>query len=176
MTILSHGAGKAHSQVCQRFHRLANLCAVIGLGPVNSKSLWTTPVLLASWSRKIFPLVASSYIQTYIITIIDLIWNCIPAFYHRLSHTFGNVKNNLLKQATQKTTQLAVISKVTSKNLSQECSLGIAWYTPGHLIQLNDYSEVFILWLYIMEHLTFIQRLVNEISFRNNLIVSFLIT
>ena len=34
----------------------------------------------------------------YIITIIDLIWNCISPFYHRLSHTFGNERNNLLKQ------------------------------------------------------------------------------
>ena len=171
MTILSHGAGKAHSQVCQRFHRLANLCAVIGLGPVNSKSLWTTPVLLASWSRKIFPLVASSNIESHITTIMDFIWNCISAFYHRFSHSFGNIRNNLLKQAAQKIIQLAVNSKVTSKNLSQELSLGIARYIPGHLTQLNDYSQV-----YIMEHLTFIQRLVTEISFRNNLRVSFLIT
>ena len=71
--------------------------------------------------------------------------------------------------------QLAVISKVISKNLNIELSLGIAQYTPGHLNQLNDYSQVFISWLYIKEHLTFIQRLVTEISFRNNLRVSFLI-
>ena len=94
MTILSHGAGKAHSQVCQRFHRLANLCAVIGLGPVNSKSLWTTPVLLASWSRKIFPLVASSNIESHIATIMDFIWNCIPSLYQWLSHTIDNVRDN----------------------------------------------------------------------------------
>ena len=62
-------------------------------------SLWTT-VLLASWSRKIFPLVASSHIQSYIITVIYLIWKCISALYHRLSHTFVNVRNNLLKQVT----------------------------------------------------------------------------
>ena len=58
------------------------------------------------------------------------------------------------------------MSKVTNKNLSQELSLGIARYIPGHLSQLNDYSQVFISWLYIMEHLTFIHRLVIEISFR----------
>ena len=57
------------------------------------------------------------------------------------------------------------MSKVTNKNLSQELSLGTARYTPGHLTQLNDYNQVLI-WLYIMEHLTFIQRLVIEISFR----------
>ena len=77
------------------------------------------------------------------------------AVYHRLGHTFGNIRNNLLEQATQKIIYLAVISKVTSKNLSQKLSLGIAWYTPGHLTQLNDYSQVLISWLYIMEHLTF---------------------
>ena len=126
--------------------------------------------------RKIFPLVASSHIQNYIITIIDLIWNCISAFYHRPSHTFGNIRNNLLKQATQKIIQLGFISKVTSKNLSQELSLDVVQYTPGHLSQLNDYSQVLISWLYLMEHLTFIQRLVIEIGFGNNLRVSFLIT
>ena len=62
------------------------------------------------------------------------------------------------------------------KNLSQELSLGIAQYTPGHLTQLNDYSQVLISWLYIMEHLTFLKRLVTDLSFRNNLRVSFLIT
>ena len=85
----------------------------------QQKSLNHTCLKLASWSRKIFPLVASSHIQSYIIIIIDLIWNCISAFYHRLSHTFSNIRNNLLKQVTQKIIQLAVISKVTSKNLSQ---------------------------------------------------------
>ena len=62
-------------------------------------SLWTT-LLLVSWSRRIFPLVAFSHIQSYINTIIDLIWNCISASYHRLSHTFVHVRNNLLKQVT----------------------------------------------------------------------------
>ena len=46
------------------------------------------------------------------------------AVYHRLGHTFGNIRNNLLEQATQKIIYLAVISKVTSKNLSQKLSLG----------------------------------------------------
>ena len=71
---------------------------------------------------------------------------------------------------------LAVIIKVTSEKSSQELSLGITRYTQGHLTQLNDYIQVFISWLYIMEHLTFTQRLGTEISFRNNLRVSFLIT
>ena len=91
-------------------------CVVTRPGLESSKSLWTIPVLLASWSRKIFPLVASSHIQIYIITIIDLIWKYISTFYHRLSHTFCNIINNPLKQATQKIIQLAVINKVTSKN------------------------------------------------------------
>ena len=54
-------AGQAHPQVQGRFHWQATQCAVIGTGLASSKSLWTIPVLLASWSRKIFPLVASSY-------------------------------------------------------------------------------------------------------------------
>ena len=101
--------------------------------PCKQQSLWTIPVLLASSSRKLFPLVVYSHIYRYIITIIDFIWNCISAFYHRLSHTFGNVRNNLMKQTTQKIIQLAFISKLTSKNSSQELSLGIAWYTSCHL-------------------------------------------
>ena len=55
-------AGQAHPQVQGRFHWQATQCAVIGTGLASSKSLWTMPVLLASWSRKIFPLVASSHI------------------------------------------------------------------------------------------------------------------
>ena len=88
----------------------------------------------------------------------------------------ASARNNLLKQATKKIIYLAVVSKVTSKNLSQELSLDIAQYTPGNLIQLNDYRQVLISWLYIMEHLTFIQILVTGINFRKNLRVSFLIT
>ena len=77
-------------------------CAVIRPGLVSSQSLWTIAVLLASWDRKIVLLVASSHIREhyYIITITGLIWKCISAFYHRLSHTFANIKDNLLKQAT----------------------------------------------------------------------------
>ena len=55
-------AGQAHPQVQGRFHWQATQCAVIGTGLASSKSLWTIPVLLASWSRKIFPLLASSHI------------------------------------------------------------------------------------------------------------------
>ena len=90
-------AGQAHPQVQGRFHWQATQCAVIGTGLASSKSLWTMPVLLASWSRKIFPLVASSHIYYNYWSHTD----CISAFYHRLSHTFGNVRNNLLKQVTQ---------------------------------------------------------------------------
>ena len=62
MAIVSHGAGKAHSQIYRRFHWQATQCSIIESGLVNSKSLWTILVLLASWSRKIFPLIASSHI------------------------------------------------------------------------------------------------------------------
>ena len=71
--IFDHALGAFHAhcapqcwegsfQVRWRFHWLATQGAVIGPGLVSSKSLWTIPVLLASWSRKIFPLVASSHI------------------------------------------------------------------------------------------------------------------
>ena len=168
MAIGSHDAGKAHSQVQRRFHRQATQCAIKGPGPMNRKRLWTIPVLLASWARKRFPLVASSHTWCYIIIIIDLI------FYQWLSHILGNVRdNNFLQQVTQTMIQIAIISKVTSKNLSQELSLGIAQYTPDHLTQLNDYSQVLISWLYITEHLIFIQRLTIDINFRNKISVSF---
>ena len=62
MAIVSHGARNAHSQFCQRLPRQATHCAVTGPGLISSKSLWTIPVFLASWSRKIFPLVAFSHI------------------------------------------------------------------------------------------------------------------
>ena len=62
MAIVSHGAGKTHSQVSGRSHWEATQCAVIGPDLASSKSLWTIPVLLASWSMRIFPLVASSHI------------------------------------------------------------------------------------------------------------------
>lgn len=62
---------------------------------MNRKRLWTIPVLLASWARKRFPLVASSRTWRYIIIIIDLI------FYQWLSHILGNVRdNNFLQQVT----------------------------------------------------------------------------
>ena len=93
MPTVSHGAGKVHSQVSGRSHWEVTQCAIIGPGLASSKSLWTRPVLLASWSKKIFPLVASSHILSYIITIIDLIWNCISAFYHRLKQAFSNIRN-----------------------------------------------------------------------------------
>ena len=79
MAIVSHGARNVHSQFCQRLRRQATQCAVTGPGLTSSKSLWTIPVFLASWSRKMFPLVVSSHILSYIIAVIDLIWNCISA-------------------------------------------------------------------------------------------------
>ena len=62
MATVSHSAGKAHSQVYWRFHWQATQCAVTRPGLESSESLWTIPVLLASWSRKIFPPIASSHI------------------------------------------------------------------------------------------------------------------
>ena len=102
----------------------------------------------------------SSHIQSYIITIIVLIWNCISALCHRLRHTFGNLTNNLQKQVSQKIIQLqlAVISKVISKNYKSRTFIGQSPVYPQviglHLS--NDYSLVLISWLYIMEHLIFI--------------------
>ena len=58
-----------------------------------SKSLWTTCLSSLLWSRKIFPLVTSSHIQSFAITIINLIWNYVFSFYHRLSHTFVNARS-----------------------------------------------------------------------------------
>ena len=83
MTISSHGAENVHSQVWQRFCSQATQWAIFS-GP---------PVLLTSSSMKTFPLVASSQIYSYTVTIFGLIWNYI-LFYQRLSHTFGNVKNS----------------------------------------------------------------------------------
>ena len=107
------------------------------------------------------------------VTLLQLLisYDLISTFYHRLSHTFGNIIDNHLKYAMSKVIWLAVISKFTSKNPSQELSLGIAQYNPGHLSQqrLTEINQVLISWLYITEHLTFIRRLVTEISFRNNL-------
>ena len=62
MVIVSHGVGKAHSQIWQIFHWQATQCVVTRPDLVSSKSLWTIPVLLTSWYRKIFPLVTSSHI------------------------------------------------------------------------------------------------------------------
>ena len=74
MVAVSRGAGKAHSQLHRRVHWRATQRA----------RLWTTAVFLASWSRKIFLLVASSHIYSYFVTIIDLIRNCISAFFFHL--------------------------------------------------------------------------------------------
>ena len=66
------------------------------------------PTCLTSllWSRKIFPLVPSSHVQSYTITIIDLIWNCMSSFYQKLSHVCGYaISNNFVKQAKQRLSQ-----------------------------------------------------------------------
>ena len=44
-----------------------------------TKSLWTMYLTGLLLSRKIFPLVASSHIQSYKITIMDLIWNYVES-------------------------------------------------------------------------------------------------
>ena len=93
MTTLSHGAEKAHSQISWRFHWRATQCAVTGLGPVSSKSLWTAPVSWVSWSREIFPVVASFHIQSHTIITMDFIWNCVLS-YQWLSHILHNVRDN----------------------------------------------------------------------------------
>ena len=59
---VSRGAGKAHSQVYRRFHWWATQCAVTRPSLASGKSLWTIPVLPASWSTSIIPLVLFSHI------------------------------------------------------------------------------------------------------------------
>ena len=67
-------------------------------------------VLLASWSRKIFPLVASSPVQSHIITTIDLIWNYMASFCQWLGHALGNVRGNASRNR-QCENSMAVIVK-----------------------------------------------------------------
>ena len=53
--------------------------------------------------RSGLPLPSPSYIQSYIIIIIELTWNYISSFYQRINHTFGNVrKTNFVKQVKYK--------------------------------------------------------------------------
>ena len=120
MTVLSHSSRNTNSQAWQSFffflYRPLNvlfLNQAMKVAKVLDHICLTSSLL---YCMKIFCLFASSHTQSYIIIIIDLIWNCISAFNHRLSHTFSNVRNIHLKQATQKITKLAVISKVISKN------------------------------------------------------------
>ena len=76
MTILSHVLRRL---IPRSVDFISTQCAVTGLGPVSSKSLWTAPVSLVSWSRKMFPLVTSSHIQSHTIIIMDFKWNCTPS-------------------------------------------------------------------------------------------------
>ena len=75
------------------------LISLISLQPKGLKSLLQHHSSEASipWHSAFFIVQLS---HPYIITIIDLIWDCISVFYHRLSRLFGNVRNNLLKQTT----------------------------------------------------------------------------
>lgn len=60
------------------------------------------PVLPASWSRKISPLVASPHIYSYTVTIIDLI-GTIYYSVRGLTHAFDGVRNgNFVKQVKYK--------------------------------------------------------------------------
>ena len=69
------------------------------------------PVLLASWSRKTFPLVASSHIQTYTVTIIDLTWNYILFYQRPQSHIWQCKKQQFFKTGEIQITQLALLVK-----------------------------------------------------------------
>ena len=55
-------------------------------------------------------------------------------------------------------------------------SKGLSRVFSNTTVQKHHYTLVLIYWLYIMEHLIFIWRLLTEISFRNKLRVSFLVT
>lgn len=82
------------------------------------RNLWTTCLISLLRSKKIFPLVASSCIYGYTITIIDFVWNYRPSFYQRLSHIFGNVRNNnCVKQAQKRNNIASSISEVISMTL-----------------------------------------------------------
>ena len=103
-----HGAKNAYSQVWQRFHwQATQYAANIRLGLINTvKRLQTTCLTSLLWSRKIFPLVPSSHVQSYTITIIDLIWNYMSSFYQKLSHMCDYaISNNFVKQAKQRLSQ-----------------------------------------------------------------------
>ena len=64
---------------------------------VSSESLSIIPVLLAFWSRKIFPLVVSFYIWSYTVTIVDLIWNYILFYQRPQSHIWQCKKQQFCK-------------------------------------------------------------------------------
>ena len=105
-----YGTGKTHSQVQGKFHQ-ATQCAASRAGLVSSKSLWTIPVLIASWSRKIFPLIASSHIQSYTVTIIDLIWNYILFYQRPQSHIWQCNKQQFCKTGEMQITWFSVLVK-----------------------------------------------------------------
>ena len=69
------------------------------------------PVLLASWSRKIFPLVASSRIQSYTVTIIDFIWDYTLFYQRPQTHIWQCKKQQFCKTGEIQITQPAVLVK-----------------------------------------------------------------
>ena len=86
MTILSHGAENVHSQVWQRFCRLATQCAVTELGHKTvSKILWTTCLTSLLVQENIPSCCFFSYLE-YTVIIIDLIGNYILFYQKPQSH------------------------------------------------------------------------------------------
>ena len=69
------------------------------------------PVLLASLSTKTFPHVASSHIQGYTVTIINLMWNYILSYQRPQSHIWQCKKQHFCKTGEIQITQLAVLVK-----------------------------------------------------------------
>ena len=83
MTILFHGTENVHSQVCKDFVDRPLNVLLLDQAIKQYPKFFGPPVLLASWSRKILPLVASSHIYSYTVTILALyqrpqahIWQC----------------------------------------------------------------------------------------------------
>ena len=101
MMILSHGAENVHSQVWQRFCRLASQCAITGLGhKTASKILWTTCLTSLLVQKNTFSCCFFSYLELH----------CHHRSHRRLyiilseaSVTLGTVRNsNFVKQVKYK--------------------------------------------------------------------------
>ena len=107
MTILSHGAENVHKDFVDRPLNVLLLDQAIKQYPKFSGP----PVLLASWSRKIFPLVSSSHIQSYTITVIDLIWDYILFCQRPQTHICQWKKQKFCKAGEIKMRQPAVLVK-----------------------------------------------------------------